>query len=132
MNSHEETKMTEKTKKTWQWIFFAVFCGAILLPSVAVAQSADGIVKQAAKAIGGEQALRRVKTWEAAGVITRKRDGAVGRYRGATARPDLYAVDFEIAGAETGVGFTGKSSWRRDRREGLRTLTGDASDDFHA
>src|SRR5262249_6920330 len=31
-----------------------------------------------------------------------------------------------------GAGFTGKSSWRRDRREGLRTLTGVASDAFHA
>jgi len=82
--------------------------------------------------MGGEQALRRVKTWEAAGVITRKRDGAVGRYRCAAARPDLYAVNFEIAGAETGAGFTGKSSWRRDRREGLRTLTGVESDAFHA
>ena len=124
--------MTEKTGKTWRWIFSSVFCGAFLFPSVAEAQSADGIVKQAAKAMGGEPALRRVKTWEAAGVITRKRDGAVGRFRGAAMRPDLYAVDFEIAGVETGAGFTGKSSWRRDPREGLRTLTGVASDAFHA
>jgi hypothetical protein len=132
MNSHEETKMTEKTGKTCRRILAAIFCGAILLPSAAVAQSADGVVKQAARAMGGEQAFRRVKTWEAAGVITRKRDGAVGRYRCAAARPDLYSVNFEIAGVETGAGFTGKSSWRRDRREGLRTLTGVASDAFHA
>jgi hypothetical protein len=132
MNSHEETKMTEKTGKTWRSIFSAVFCGAFLLPSVAVAQSADGIVKKAAKAMGGELAIRRVKTWEVAGVITRKRDGAVGRFRGAAMRPDLYAIIFDIAGAETGAGFTGKSSWRRDSREGLRTLTGVASDAFHA
>jgi hypothetical protein len=124
--------MTKKTGKTCRRILAAVFCGAFLLPSVAEAQSADGVVKQSARAMGGEQALRRVKTWEAAGVITRKRDGAVGRYRGAAARPDLYAVNFEIAGAETGAGFTGKSSWRRDPREGVRTLTGVASDALHA
>jgi hypothetical protein len=124
--------MTKKTGKTCRRILAAVFCGAFLLPSVAEAQSADGVVKRAARAMGGEQALRRVKTWEAAGVITRKRDGAVGRFRGAAMRPDLYAVNFEIAGAETGAGFTGKSSWRRDPREGLRTLTGVASDAFHA
>src|SRR5215510_4360105 len=112
--------------------FSAVLCGAFLFPAVAEAQSADGIVKQATKAMGGELALRRVKTWEAAGVITRKRDGAVGRFRGAAMRPDLYAISFDIAGAETGAGFTGKSSWRRDRRAGLRTLTGVASDAFHA
>jgi hypothetical protein len=111
-----------------------VFCGAFLptLASVARTQSADGIVKQAAKVMGGEQALRRVKTWQAAGVVTRQRDGVVGRFRAAAMRPDLYLVNFEIAGFEVGAGFTGKSSWRRDRREGLRTLTGDASDDFHA
>src|SRR5262245_21373098 len=124
--------MKKKTGKTWQWIFSAVFCGGFLFPSVAEAQSADGVIKRAARAMGGEQALRRVKTWEAAGVITRKRDGAVGRFRGAAMRPDLYAINIDIAGAETGVGFTGKSSWRRDRREGLRTLTGGASDAFHA
>lgn len=124
--------MTEKTGKIWRRILYAVFCGAFLFPSAAEALSADGIVKQAAKAMGGEQALRRVKTWQVSGVITRQRDGAVGRYRGAAMRPDLYAVDVEIAGVETGAGFTGKSSWRRDRREGLRTLTGVASDAFHA
>src|SRR4030095_2859679 len=124
--------MTKKTGKTCLRILAAVFCGAFLLPSIAEAQSADGVVKQAARAMGGEQALRRVKTWEAAGVITRKRDGAVGRFRRAAARPDLYSVNFEIAGVEIGAGFTGKSSWRRDRREGLRTLTGVASDAFHA
>src|SRR5262245_1189316 len=124
--------MKKKTGKTWQWIFSAVFCGGFLFPSVAEAQSADGVIKRAARAMGGEQALRRVITWQAAGVITRKRDGAVGRFRGAAMRPDLYTVNVEIAGEKTGAGFTGKSSWRRDRREGLRTLTGAASDVFHA
>jgi hypothetical protein len=82
--------------------------------------------------MGGEQALRRATSWEVSGVITRKRDGATGQFKAAAAKPNLYTMNFEIAGAETGAGFTGKSSWRRDRREGLRTLTGDASDDFHA
>jgi hypothetical protein len=124
--------IAEKTEKIWRRISYAVFCCAFLLPSVAAAQSADGIVKQAAKAMGGEQAIRRVKTWEATGVVTRQRDGAVGRYRCAAMRPDFYAVNVEIAGIETGAGFTGKSSWLRDRRGGLRTLTGGASDAFHA
>jgi outer membrane lipoprotein-sorting protein len=112
-------------------VIFALAAFLFLAPA-AVAQSAGKIVNQAVKAMGGEQALRRVTSWEVSGVITRKSDGATGRFKAAAAKPNLYTMNFEIAGIETGAGFTGKSSWRRDRREGLRTLTGDASDDFQA
>jgi hypothetical protein len=111
-----------------------VVCAATLLSSVssATAQSADKLVKQAAKALGGEAALRRLKAWQASGSITRERAGAAGRFQAAALQPNLYVVNWEVAGFETGAGFTGKSSWRRNSRDGLRTLTGDASDDFQA
>lgn len=111
-----------------------IYCLAVLLfiAPAAIAQSAGKIVNRAAKAMGGEQALRRVTSWQVAGVITRGRDGATGRFKAAAAKPNLYTMNFEIAGFELGAGFTGKSSWRRDSRDGARTLTGDASDDFRA
>ncbi len=111
-----------------------ILCLAALLftAPAAFAQSAGKIVNRVTRAMGGEQALRRVASWQAAGVITRGRDGAAGRFKAAAMKPNLYAMNFDIAGFELGAGFTGKSSWRRDSRDGLRTLTGDASDDFQA
>ncbi|MGH9935914.1 MAG: hypothetical protein ACREAM_06680 [Blastocatellia bacterium] len=99
------------------------------------AQSADKILKQSVKAItkgAGEKALRRVTSWQATGTIVRSRDGSTGRFQTSAMRPDLYAFNWEIGGFETSAGFTGKSSWRRDSRDGLRTLTGKASDDLLA
>ncbi len=110
-------------------------CSSIVLmmaASAVAAQSADQVVKQAAKAMGGEAALKRVTGWQASGIITRQRDGATGRYQAAATRPNLFALGWDIGGFEVGAGFTGKSSWRRDSRDGLRTLTGQASDDFQA
>jgi hypothetical protein len=80
----------------------------------------------------GEKALRRVTAWQATGIVTRSRDGATGRFQMAAMQPNLYVFNLEISGFETSAGFTGKSSWRRDSRDGLRTLTGEASDDLLA
>jgi len=105
-----------------------------LTPSTA-AQSADKILKQSVRAItkgAGEKALRRVTSWQATGTIVRARDGAAGRFQTSAAQPNLYTFNWEIGGFETSAGFTGKSSWRRDSRDGLRTLTGKASDDLLA
>jgi hypothetical protein len=92
--------------------------------SVAGAQSADRIVKQAQIAMGGERTVRRVMSWQTKGTITRKSDGATGAYRAATMRPDLFKLAVDIQGFEASEGFNGKSGWRRDSREGLRTMTG--------
>lgn len=112
----------------------------LLLSSIALqagastyaAQSADKIFRQAVKAMGGERALRRIKAWQITGTITRQRDNASGNYRAAAMQPDLYVSNWRLDGFESGAGFTGKSSWRADSHNGLRTLTGDASDDFQA
>ncbi len=109
--------------------------GTILLSvivSSATAQSADKIVKQATKAMGGEKALKRVTSRELKGIITRQSDGVVGRYRMATTHPDRYFLEVELGGFEISEGYNGKSGWRRDSREGLRTLTGTESTDFRA
>jgi hypothetical protein len=96
------------------------------------AQSADSVVRKAVKAAGGEKALRRVVSWQARGTITRRRDGATGRYQASAARPNLYFAASELSGFESSEGYNGKSGWRRDSRAGLRTLTGAESADFQA
>ncbi|MBX3280137.1 MAG: hypothetical protein KF868_19215 [Acidobacteria bacterium] len=94
------------------------------------AQSPDRVLRQAAKALGGEKAVKAVRTRRASGTITRKRDGRSGRIEILTAQPGYYLQSTEIDGFETSEGYSGKSGWRRDSRDGLRTLTGRESLDF--
>jgi len=114
-------------------VFVSILLISFAIPSLA--QSADRILKQSIKAMAGgsgERALRRVTAWQATGTVTRSRDGATGSFQMAAMRPNLYVFNLEIGGFETSAGFTGKSGWRRDSRDGLRTLTGRASDDLLA
>ena len=100
-----------------------------------VAQSPDKILKQAIKAMtngGGDKMLRNIRSWQVKGTVTRKRDGETGQYQAAAMWPNLYTGTFDLGGLETSEGFSGKSSWFRDSRNGLRTLTGEASRDFQA
>jgi outer membrane lipoprotein-sorting protein len=109
-------------------IFFVALCAAS-----ASAQSADKIIKQAVKAMTngkGEKALREVSSWQVKGTITNLKDGSSGAYRAAAARPGFYIREFDLRGLEVSMGYNGKSAWMRDSRDGLRTLTGDASRDF--
>lgn len=113
-----------------------VFSCAILFSALpASAQSPDKVIKQAIKAMSngkGEKALRAVRSWQVKGQLTRLSDKATGSYQAQAMWPNLYTGSFDTAGFEVAVGFNGKSSWMRDSREGLRTLTGLASRDSAA
>jgi hypothetical protein len=98
----------------------------------AAAQSAAKILSQAEKALGGKKALQTIRSRQKKGTITRVKDGASGVYLTQTAKPNFYNERFDFDGFETESGFNGKSGWRRDSREGLRTFTGAASRDFAA
>lgn len=93
------------------------------------AQSAEKILKQATKAAGGEKAIKRIKSWAAAGAVTRTRDGATGEFAESATQPNLYRISLNLGGEELGWTFNGKSSWSRNA-QALSTLTGDASRDF--
>ena len=98
----------------------------------AAAQSPDKILKQTNRVLGGEKVLQSVKSWRKTGRITRLKDGASGNFEEQAAQPNFYNAVFDLNGFETETGFNGKSSWTRDSRDGLRTLTGEASRDFGA
>ncbi len=120
----------EKILRAAILIIFAALCA-----TGAPAQSADKIIKQAVKAMTrgkGEKALREIRSWQVKGTITNLKDGSTGAYRASAAQPDLYSCEFDLRGLETSMGYNGKSAWMRDSRDGLRTLTGDASRDFQA
>lgn len=96
------------------------------------AQSANTILKQAARAMGGEKSLKRIRAWESSGTIRRLRDGATGIWQAAAMQSNLYTSSYNIEGFEASLGYNGKSGWQRDSRAGLRTLTGNASRDMQA
>jgi hypothetical protein len=96
------------------------------------AQSPSKILKQANKALGGEKILQTVQSWQKKGKITRLKDSASGSFEMRAAQPNFYHSRFDLNGFETEVGYNGKSGWMRDSRDGLRTLTGEASRDFAA
>jgi len=114
--------------------FIALFSIAFLFgfSSLAQAQSPDKILKKALKAMGGEKAVKNVKSWQVKGKITRLSDGATGNYQASAMQPNFYTGFFDINGFEVAVGYNGKSGWFRDSKDGLRTVTGEASRDFQA
>ena len=129
--------MSEITRRLickWHSILAILCCFIFTLSATTKikAQSAEQIVKQYIKAIGGERAIKSITSWSQSGTIARRNDQAFGSYRAWAMNPTFYSFSFDVRGIEQRAGFNGKSSWRRDARDGLRTLTGNASDDFQA
>jgi hypothetical protein len=132
MVSPDETRFISKEysmKRNLSWLFFVLL---LTFSSGVLAQSPVKILKQASKALGGERALQNVNSRQRKGKITRLQDGASGSFQAQTALPNFYNESYDFGGFETESGFNGKSGWRRDSRDGLRTLTGEASRDFAA
>ncbi len=104
----------------------------LILSSLGAAQSPSRILASAEKAMGGSKALRAIGSVERTGTIKRLNDGATGKYTSHSSKPNLYSETYDLAGLEYSAGYNGRSGWRRDSRNGLSTLTGDASNDFQA
>ncbi|HVE59052.1 MAG TPA: hypothetical protein VNB22_19670 [Pyrinomonadaceae bacterium] len=109
-------------------LLFLIFLSATIIS----AQSPSKVLSQANKALGGEKSLKTIRGWQISGRITRQSDGASGTYQAFANDPNLYGEAFDLNGFESAVGYNGKSGWTRDSKNGLRTLTGDASRDFQA
>lgn len=122
-----------QSKHVLEALFTIVIVLALTITSSA--QSTDKVIKQAVKAMTnnkGERALREIKSWQIKGTITNLKDGATGNYQAMAALPNLYTTMYDQRGVETITGYNGKSGWMRDSRDGLRTMTGQASRDFQA
>ncbi len=104
----------------------------LLVTLSAAAQSPSKVLKQAEKAMGGAKAWQAIGSLEKSGTVKRINDGSTGAYRSRSSKPTLYAETYDLAGFEYSTGYNGRSGWRRDSRNGLSTLTGDASNDFQA
>jgi hypothetical protein len=103
-----------------------------LVAPAAFAQSPTKILKTAEKAMGGQRAIRSVQAAQFTGTVKSVRDGSAGSFSMKTGRPGLYYVKYDLGGFEHEAGSNGRSAWSRDSRNGLSTLTGDASNGFNA
>ncbi len=111
---------------------FVLFVIAAAANGSAEAQSAGKILKNATKALGKKKAVKALNSWRKSGLIIRESDGASGDFVMQATKPGFYNRQFDIGGFELEVGFNGRSGWIRDSREGLKTFTGNTSDDFKA
>lgn len=115
-----------------KFILYSFIVILFVCPQFAAGQSAAKILNQAEKALGGKKALQTVRSKQKNGTITRLKDGANGAFLTQAAQPNFFNEIYDLDGFETEAGYNGKSGWRRDSREGLRTLTGIESRDFQA
>lgn len=104
----------------------------MLAAAGAPAQRAKDVLDRAEKTLGKKKAVKAVNSWRKKGLIVRSSDGASGEIVIQASKPDSYRISFDLRGFESETGFNGRSGWVRDSREGLRTLTGDASRDLKA
>src|SRR4030095_1364179 len=112
-------------------VFLGLGLLTLLVPT-AFSQSPTKILKTAEKAMGGERAIRAIQSAEFTGTIKNVSDGSTGNFPMKTGRPGLYYAKYDLGGFEREAGANGRSAWTRDSRDGLRTLTGDASNGFQA
>ena len=110
----------------------SLFFLALLFTPAAYSQSPTKILKTAEKAMGGERAMRAVQSTQLTGTARNVSDGSTGKFSMKTGRPGLYYIKYDLGGFENEAGSNGRSAWARDSRDGLRTLTGDASSGFNA
>lgn len=111
---------------------FLALSFAVLFTLNAAAQSPSKVLKQAEKALGGRNALVSVRTLKSSGTIRRVSDGVGGKYLFQSSQPNLLNIAYDLDGFETEYGSNGRSGWMRNSRDGLQTLTGDASIEFQA
>lgn len=96
------------------------------------ARNPKKILSKATRALGKKRAVKSINAWRKKGLIIRDSDGKSGEFLEQATKPGLYNRQFDISGFENEVGFNGRSGWVRDSRAGLKTYTGQISNDFKA
>lgn len=102
---------------------FALICFA----AAVAAQSPASVLKKAEKAMGGSKQIIASRGWSRTGSIVNPSTGVKGKFASQTAQPNRFHTVYDLDGIEFESGFNGKSGWQRDSKNGLQTLTGDAS-----
>jgi outer membrane lipoprotein-sorting protein len=96
---------------------------AWLAVGTATAQSADEIVKRHVRASGGQKRLQAIAGTRYEGVV-RVNGGEAQRFTWLARRPDRLYIEMHTASGAHIEAYNGRSGWREDPADGLRTLTG--------
>lgn len=75
----------------------------------------------------GAKQIAAAKGWTRSGTVSNAGAGTSGKFVSQTAQSNLFHTLYDLDGIEFESGFNGKSGWQRDSRNGLQTLTGNAS-----
>jgi len=91
------------------------------------AQTAQKVLDDYLRAIGGAKALSQIQTATIAGSLTEESTGQTGSYSLIAKAPNRFCLEI-IAGPDREVeAYNGMSAWGQDAADGLRTLTGTAA-----
>ncbi|HUK31571.1 MAG TPA: hypothetical protein VLV89_10690, partial [Candidatus Acidoferrum sp.] len=96
----------------------------LLCSGVSHAQSADRILKDYVKAIGGEKKLKAITSFTAIGDARDTSSGQTGSFTLDTRAPDSFYVEMTGEGLAWSEGFNGSSGWEQKAGETPSTLTG--------
>lgn len=119
------------TSKQLKFIFI-ILTTILLQQAVLQAQSPDKILKRAIKSLGGERNIKNVVSYKMSGSIFHLSDKSEGKFLLQASQPASLLYSFDTDGFKTVFGFNGRSSWSRDSKKGLQTLTGSESRNFQA
>ncbi len=112
--------------RNFQWKILA--CAFILLapvcPGSVRAQSADKILKDYVKAVGGEKKLKAIKNLTAVGEVRDTANGQTGSFMLETRTPDSFYLEMTGEGLAWSEGFNGNSGWEQKAGGSPSTLTG--------
>jgi len=112
--------------------FIKVFAVSLAFATALLAQSPSKILKGAEKAMGGSNAIRSIRQSTITGTVKRIGDNAEGRFSIRLSKPNRFNIEYNLAAFRLEMGNNGRSGWTNDTALGLRTLTGQASNDFQA
>lgn len=108
-------------------LFFGVLLAAAAMlarPSQANAQSAEKIVGQYLRAMGGAKALENIQSARWEGVVHETGAESTGSYTLILKSPDKFYSELIVGSERFTEAFNGKSAWAQDSSTGAYTLTG--------
>ncbi|HUO36166.1 MAG TPA: hypothetical protein VMU43_14350 [Candidatus Acidoferrum sp.] len=92
----------------------------------APAQSADKIVGEYLRAMGGAKSLEQIRTTTLSGTVTEAEGGPIGSYSLILKSPDKFYLEILLGPLHFTEAFDGRSAWTEDGPAAPHTLTGAA------
>jgi hypothetical protein len=116
--------MILRRKASFSVLAAGIIILALACPKAARAQSADKVLKDYIKAIGGEKKLKAIKNMRATGEVRDAASGQTGSFTLETRAPDSFYLEMAGEGLARSEGFNGSSGWEQNAGGIPSTVTG--------